>query len=54
MWELTGDPPTLAVGKWGRPHAPKTSLQNERLAANEWPDYRYEHKEFNQCASFVS
>jgi hypothetical protein len=25
-----------------------------RLPANEWPDYRYEHEEFNQCASFVS
>jgi hypothetical protein len=30
------------------------SLQFERLPANEWPDYRYEHEEFNQCASLVS
>jgi hypothetical protein len=36
------------------PQRVETSLQYERLPANEWPDYRYEHKEFNQCVSLVS
>ena len=44
------------TGRCERLYSPRveTSLQYERLPANEWPDYRYEHEEFNQCASLVS